>query len=361
VFQDLAGGAVRLSSTARLIEDGGGRLRIRTGVWNYEEAAIDVSGESPAVARTVRSALHAVSGGPMVLAEHLDPELLPIERANVQKLFFDLTQAGLLEPVGQRASQDAVTAALLGRLNTPYPGAPVLEREVLFLSDSAAATAQAERLAQDLRLPLTRMPMETERLLAESDLTTRIDGYTTEALITRLRAELAEPAAIVTCLQRPSLPLLRNLNRVLEGQDMPWVCGLVDGPFITVAGLKSPHTGCFECFEQRALARLEDHVTYHEFARSPIGQPGGSDLDAPMLTWLTVLAVTEGYLHASVNTSRLSGRVLGIHLPTLEIQTQDLLRLPSCPACGRVSRQRVREINFNSRAAVDRIISEVLQ
>ena len=80
-----------------------------------------------------------------------------------------------------------------------------------------------------------------------------------------------------------------------------------------------------------------------------------------MMSWLTVLAVTEGYLHAAVGTSRLSGRVLGIHLPTLEIQTQDLLRMPSCPACGRVSRQRIREINFNSRAAVDRIISEVLQ
>lgn len=80
-----------------------------------------------------------------------------------------------------------------------------------------------------------------------------------------------------------------------------------------------------------------------------------------MLAWLTVLAVTEGYLHAAVGTSRLSGRVLGIHLPTLEIQAQDLLRMPSCPACGRVSRQRIREINFNTRAAVDRIVSEVLR
>ena len=30
-------------------------------------------------------------------------------------------------------------------------------------------------------------------------------------------------------------------------------------------------------------------------------------------------------------------------------------------ACGKVSRQRVREINFNSRAAVDRIVAEVLR
>jgi thiazole/oxazole-forming peptide maturase SagC family component len=92
-----------------------------------------------------------------------------------------------------------------------------------------------------------------------------------------------------------------------------------------------------------------------------VGSAEPSDVDGPLMSWLTVLAVTEGYLHASVGTSRLSGRVLGIHVPTLEIQAQDLLRMPSCPACGRVARERTREINFNSRAAVDRVIAEVLR
>ena len=207
----------------------------------------------------------------MVPAEHHDPDLLPIERANVDKLFADLVQAGVLVSTAQRASQDAVTAALLGRLTSPYPGASTLEdREVVFLSDSAAATrtrrpsghrdaAAADHAARRRRV----------RLLHESDLTTRIDGYQTEGVVHRLRAALGDAAAVVTCLQRPVLPMLRNLNRVLEGLDKPWVNAFIDGPFITVAGLKSPHTGCFECFEQRALARLEDHVIYHEFAREP--------------------------------------------------------------------------------------------
>lgn len=354
---------LRLASTVRLIEDGGGRFRLRTGVWNYEEAAIDVSAESPAVARTVRSALRALASGEIDPDAHLDAELLPIEKANVRKLFADLTQAGYLAPAGERASQDAVTAALLGRLTSPYPSGPstVDGGEVLFLSDSTAATAQAAHLASSLRLRLASLPAAVEEELAAADLTTAVNGYHTEGAIARLRAALAGTTVLVTCHQRPALPLLRNVNRVLDGQDVPWVAGFLDGPFLTVAGFKSPHTGCFECFEQRALARLEDHVAYHEFARGPVGRAEPSDVDGPLMSWLTVLAVTEGYLHASVGTSRLSGRVLGIHVPTLEIQAQDLLRMPSCPACGRVARERTREINFNSRAAVDRVIAEVLR
>jgi thiazole/oxazole-forming peptide maturase SagC family component len=348
-----------LASTARIIEDGGGRVRIRTGIWNYEEAVIDVSGESPAVARSVRAALRAAAGGQVTVADHLDAELLPIERANIEKLFNDLAQAGILVSAADRDSRDAVTAALLGRLVSPYPGNPEPGR-ILFHSDSAAATEQAVALAASMRVELTPLPAEVVARLSEVDLTSRVDGLRTEREIAELRPAVTGDAALVTCYQRPVLPMLRNLNRLLEGRDVPWINAFIDGPFISMVGIKSPHTGCFECFEQRALARLEDHVSYHDFARSPVGAVPPRHVDAPMMHTLTSLAVTEGYLHAAVGASRFSGRVLGIHLPTMEIQTQDLLRMPNCPACGKISRQRVREINFNSRAAVDRIVSEVL-
>ncbi|MET7397798.1 TOMM precursor leader peptide-binding protein [Dactylosporangium sp. NPDC005572] len=352
----------RLASTARLVEDGAGRFRVRTGVWNFEEAVIDVSRESPAVAATVRAALRAAATGPVRVADHLDPGLLPIESANIERLFADLAQAGMFVSARDRDSQDAVTAALLGRMVSPYPGdGEPPSGEVAFLSDSAAATAQAEHLAAGMRLRLAPLAPETVEHLAAADLTSRIDGLATEQAVADLIPALTGSAALVTCLQRPSLPLLRNINRVLESRDVPWVCAFIDGPFVSVVGMKSPHTGCFECFEQRALARLEDHVSYHDFARSPVGAAAPRAADAPMMSLVTTMALTEGYLHAAVGVSRLSGRVLSVHLPTLEIQTQDLLRMPACPACGKVSRQRVREINFNSRAAVDRIVGGVLR
>ena len=359
--------AYALASTARILEDSTGRFRIRTGIWNFEEAAIDVSREPPAVARTVQAALRGLAAGATTLAEQLDPELLPVERANVEKLFADLAQAGVVVTEPDRQDQDAITAALLGRLTSPYPdsGEPPT-RQVLFWSDRPAATGQAMALAGSLRLDLVPVPEELAGQLSTADLTSRIDGYQTETDTARLRSALtaAAPdglAALVTCFQRPSLPVLRNLNRLLEGQDIPWVSGFVDGPFVSVVGVKSPYTGCFECFEQRSLARLEDHIAYHEFARSPIGSAPPRASDAPMLSLLTGLAVTEGYLHAAVGSARLSGRAVSVHLPTFEIQAQDLLRMPNCPACGRVSQQRLQEINFNSRAVVDRIVTEVLQ
>jgi len=351
-----------LASTARLLEDGAGRLRIRTGVWNFEEAIIDVSQEPPAVAATVRSALRALAEGPTTLDEHFHAELLPIERANVERLFADLRQAGVVVPAEVRADQQAITAALLGRLVSPYPGAgEPPERRVLFWSDSAAATDQAERYAATLRLPLAPLPPEVVDRLTGTDLTSGVEAFHTGNALAELRAAVSGAAAVVTCFLRPSVPVLRNLNRVLDGQEIPWVAGFVDGPFVTAVDVKPPYTGCFECFELRSLARLEDHVVYHEFARAAAPATPARDADAPVMHLLATLAVTEGYLHAVVGSSRLSGRAVSVHLSTFEIQAQDLLRMPNCPACGRVARQRLREINFNSRAAVDRIVSEVLR
>jgi thiazole/oxazole-forming peptide maturase SagC family component len=360
--QESLAGVLALASTARLMQDDAGRFRIRTGVWNFEEAVIDASQEPPAVARSVQAALRALAEGPTALAEHLDAALTPIERANVERLFADLGQAGVVVAVQERLDQQAITAALLGRLSSPYPGVDQPpEGEVLFWSDSPAAQRQAGQLADSLRLRLVPLPPGLTDEVGRVDLTSRVDGFATEVDTARLRAALAGAAAVVTCFQRPVLPVLRNLNRLLDEQAVPWVCAFVDGPFVSVVGLKPPYTGCFECFEQRSLARLEDHVAYHEFARTSIGTPSPQDTDAPMMHLLTSLAVIEGYLHAALGSARISGRALSIHLPTFEIQSQDLLRMPHCPACGRVSRQRLQEINFNSRAVVDRIASEVLR
>lgn len=361
-LEDPVEATVSLASTSRIMEDSAGKFRIRTGVWNYEEAVIDVSRESEATAATAAAMFRALGNGPTRLADHVDPGLLPVERANLAKLILDLEQAGVLAPVDELNLQDAVTAALLGRLTTPYPAAPgIAERPIAFVTDSPAAQSHAEQLASSMGVTLIALEPEVIEELSTADLTSRVDGYDTERAVHRLREAISHVAVVVTCMQRPSLAMLRNLNRVVEGHDKPWVNAFIDGPFVSVVGLKSPHTGCFECFEQRALARLEDHVAYHEFARSPVGTPSALDSDAPLMSLVTVLSMTEGYLHAAVGTSRMSGRVLGIHLPTLEIQTQDLLRMPNCPACGRVARQRLKEINFNSRAAVDRITSEVLR
>ena len=120
-------------------------------------------------------------------------ELLPIERANVEKLFADLAQAGVLVPAAERIGQEAVTAALLGRLTSPYPGAATPpEKPVLLLTDSPAAREQAGALATSLRLGLADLPDEVRQTLDTADLTSRIEGYHTERETHRLRAAFVE-------------------------------------------------------------------------------------------------------------------------------------------------------------------------
>src|SRR5262249_42715523 len=111
--------------------------------------------------------------------------------------------------------------------------------DVAFLSDSAAATAQAEHLAAGMRLRLVPLAPATVERLSTADLTSRIDGLATEQAVADLVPALTGLAALVTCLQRPSLPLLRNINRVIEGSDVPWVCAFIDGPFVSIVGMKS--------------------------------------------------------------------------------------------------------------------------
>src|SRR5690606_25529144 len=120
-------------------------------------------------------------------------------------------------------------------------------------------------------------------------------------------------------------------------------------------------TGCFECYEQRMLARQQDTLVYHEFVRSTArsnGRGGGPE-SAPALHLLASAALPEAFLHASACMSRLAGRVINMYLPLLEIQVQDLLRVPYCPACGFVAKSQMNELYTSSKRLVDEMLKRV--
>jgi hypothetical protein len=53
---------------------------------------------------------------------------------------------------------------------------------------------------------------------------------------------------------------------------------------------------------------------------------------------------------------RLTGRVVNVYLPLLEVQVQDLLRVPYCPACGYVARGQMNEMYTSTK----RLVSDML-
>ncbi|MDA8057948.1 MAG: hypothetical protein M0032_08255 [Actinomycetota bacterium] len=358
--EDRTGSGLVLGPNVRIFFDSAGAIRLRTGIWNYEEAVVDLSSEPPEVASAVAALFGALEAGEAVEVTGAFADLPPVARANVEQLMEDLRQTRFVDRVDERRLRDQVSDALLGYWR-PYDategGPPVAP--IVLLGDDPAIEAEGTRLAEAMGVGLRVLPPDVYDVLAGADFTSAVDGYAQEQDFAAVVQTLSGAATVVGAFRSPHVALLRNLNRVLVAGSVRSVLGLVDGPFITVAGFGPPHTGCFECFEQRALARLEDHVSYHEFVRAR-PRPAAMDGITPVINLLLNLCLAEGLLCQSLGVSRFSGRVLHVYLPTIEIQVQDLLRMGSCPACGQVAQQRMAEMNFSTRAVIDRVVSDIL-
>ena len=131
----------------------------------------------------------------------------------------------------------------------------------------------------------------------------------------------------------------------------------MDGPFVTLLSTLPTETGCFECFEQRMLARLEDTLVYHQFVESTSGAAAPPERWlSPGMHMLTAAVISEGFIYSSIGMQRLAGRIINVYLPLLEIQVQDLLRVPYCPACGFVATAAMNELYTSTK----RLVSEML-
>jgi thiazole/oxazole-forming peptide maturase SagC family component len=236
-------------------------------------------------------------------------------------------------------------------------------RPVLFIGDTSAIRDHAAHLAGEIDLPLSVMTEAEIQSIARLDLTTRYAGYTTHEQIDYVTKLIAPYAAVVGCMERPHIALLRNLNRALIQTSTPLSLALLDGPFTSVLTIKPPETGCFECFELRLMARMQDIAAYRQFAEHTRGRTLGGvpkTYLAPLMYSLAAQVLFEGFLIASIGKAKLAGRLLNTYLPIMEIQVQDLLRVPFCPACGFISKAHREEMYTSTKKIVDQVIERVV-
>lgn len=78
------------------------------------------------------------------------------------------------------------------------------------------------------------------------------------------------------------------------------------------------------------------------------------------MNFLINISLVECYLFAYYGASRFEGRLLSIFIPTLEIQVQDVLRVPFCPACGVVADEQLREKNISTRNLIDHFVENAI-
>jgi thiazole/oxazole-forming peptide maturase SagC family component len=339
----------------------GNEIRFRQGVWSHTEATIRLEGQSEQVVQFFNT-LYAR----LVAGEEADPEeIARTIGANAEdlssylQLLESLKSQQYLRASGESDPNRAVSALLGGnisgfedRIGTPRP--------VLYFSDSDYAIQTAKTLAKEMGLPLDVIDEDTCKRLETADLTTRIDAVQYAEELAGFEKIFNPYTCVLGCVASPNLSFLRNLNRLLIRADKPLVLGLIDGPFMTILATLATQTGCFECFEQRMLARLEDTQTYHKFVEATAGASTYSGpWISPHLGMLTSAVLSEAYLYTTLGMMRLAGRIVNTYLPLLEIQVQDLLRVPFCPACGFISKAQMDELYTSSKRIVTEMLSKV--
>jgi thiazole/oxazole-forming peptide maturase SagC family component len=235
------------------------------------------------------------------------------------------------------------------------------EKPVLFFADTQSIKNYAVMLAKEINMPMTVMTQDEFKAIEAMDLTTKFEAYATRRQLEELR-EILEPfSCLVGCLERPHIIFLRNINRALVQTSQALSLGLLDGPFTTIFTIKPPETGCFECFEQRLLARMEETPPYQRFVAQTRNLPRfESKIRAsPLMHSLAAQAIFEGLMVSKIGKAKLAGRVLNTYVPLMEIQVQPLLRVPFCPACGFVAEARMEEMYSSSKKIVDRVLDRI--
>ena len=336
----------------------GDEIRLRKGVWNHQEATLRLAGQPQPVVAILNAVYETLLGGQAL-------DLAAVGAAHgvngdSLKQFHDLLemlkQQKYLRAATQNDAARTVGSLLGGTLG--FEEQIASPRPVMLFSDGDYTTRSAKLLAQEMGLPLDTADADLVRALTTTDLTQRGDALDHVDALARLEKVFQPYSCVLVCVAAPNLTLLRNLNRLLIRAEKPLIAGLIDGPFVIALSTLATDTGCFECFEQRSLARLEDTAVYHEFVRATAGGEGSAaKWAAPQLHMLVSTILAEGFLYASFGMMRLAGRIVSVYLPLLEIQVQDLLRIPYCPACGFVSRAQMNEMYTSTR----RIVTDMLE
>jgi len=338
-------------------------IRLRKGVWNYVEAMVNLRDQPPKVRTFFRHVVDRLSKEQEVDVERLASEanLLPDEASAFQKMFDDVARQGFFYASDEARIRRTLTG-ILGGNRTGLEQYVTRAAPVLLLSDNPLARETASSTAKHMGLPLQLLDPEIMDGLASVDLTTRMDGVEHEKAMQKYERYFADFSCVAGVLLTPNVSLLRNVNRILVKQEKAFVLGLIDGPFASVFATIAQQSGCFECYEGRLLARLEDTQVYYRFVEATSSQVRYNEAGvafAPVSTILASAVLMEAALMSALGLSRLAGRVMSIYMPLLEIQMQDLLRIPYCPACGHIARNQMSEMYLNSQAVMNRMIERI--
>ena len=352
-----------LAENVVIFNNGVDEIRVRRGIWNYEEAIIslvDLSSNIKEIVIGIISTLDELQEIDIAKII-LDNKVLSNEKDALEGLIVGLSEQGYLRDSEESKTTQLLYDLLNGSMQARFLQNEIFFKPILFFSDSEDVKNYAIDMCSKMNLPIHIVSDEEYKDIIKMDLTTRFDGYVTNKDIKKLVKFIEPYSCIVGGVQKLNVSFMRNINRALIEANKPLSMALIDGPFTTVFTIKPPETGCFECMEQRLLARMEDMQVYRRFVDHTRNKQVSvkNSYATPLMNSIVSTAIFEALMISGVGKSKLAGRVLNTYIPVMEIQVQDILRVPYCPACGTISKAKIEEMYTSTRKLVDTIIDNV--
>ena len=323
-------GPVRLRPHLSVIVHGPDEVEFRHGVWNPMSFTVSDAAGGGHLARLVDALDGTLSPTQLAASQGLPDE-------EVQGLVDRLTELDLLERRPSSALDAYLGTAAPWRVDDNLePGGPVL-----LVGEDALVSLLQPMLAEVLvENPVVVVGADdpTRAVLDDPDTSWLADGLATEE---RLAPFEAWSGAVVVAPSRVVNPLrLKVLNRAAQRHGIRWLHAGFDGPFVLVGPAFLPgQSSCYECLETRVFLNLREGASYQRYKRALAHADvrlGSPPLLPPLAGLLSSHLALETLNLVLTGWTFTVGRMLAIHVPTMEISFPDVLRVPGCPGCGSV-------------------------
>ncbi len=183
-------------------------------------------------------------------------------------------------------------------------------------------------------------------------------GDLTDAVLEEAMQEI-DYIVVATDLPNPSL--YKQINDVALKNKVTWTVASLDGAVGLVGPTFIPYkTCCYACYEMRLESNMFYFSAYQHYKKAAIetalkyqqayvGLPSLADIIAGFLTYDCVRNIATGFGFTP-------GKITRVDFQSGIIETNDVLKLPRCPACGKTARGKPNVGVFHT---FERVIKEL--
>lgn len=167
---------------------------------------------------------------------------------------------------------------------------------------------------------------------------------------------------IVLALTRNDPLLAMRLNQINYTLSIPWIHGVIDGPFIFIGPTFLSKSGpCYHCFEKRVTMNLREYASYQRYKETlAVSECTENRVDkcSPAMHVLSAHLAMEIINYSYSKTYFTQSKALSIYLPTMEICFNEVLRLSGCLICGSVSHRDDQQLYYDYQTILENVIHD---